>query len=58
MGGGNTRATQYEHLSPEELNSEKVDILGKQIWRVIPYGMKYKKRAIVGNISKGFARFS
>ena len=58
MGGGNTRATQYEHLSPEELNSEKVDILGKQIWRVIPYGMKYKNRAIVGIIANGLARFA
>jgi len=58
MGGGNTRATQYEHLTPEELNSEKVDVLGKQIWRVIPYGMKYKNRAIVGIIANGLARFA
>ena len=58
MGGGNTRATLYEHLTPEELNSEKVDVLGKQIWRVIPYGMKYKNRAIVGIIANGLARFA
>jgi len=58
MGAGNPRAAQHQHLSPEQLNSEKVDILGKQIWRVIPYGMKYKQRALVGILANGMARFA
>ncbi len=58
MGAGNPRAAQHQHLSPEQLNSEKIDILGKQIWRVIPYGMKYKQRAIVGILANGLARFA
>ena len=58
MGAGNKRAAQYDHLTPEELNTEKVDILGKQIWRVVPYGMKYKRRAIAGILANGAARFA
>ena len=58
MGAGNPRAAQYDHLSPEELNASKVDILGKQIWRVIPYGMNYKKRALTGILANGMARFA
>ena len=58
MGAGNPRAAQHQHLSPEQLNSDKIDILGKQIWRVIPYGMKYKKRALVGILANGLARFA
>jgi len=58
MGAGNPRSAQHQHLSPEQLNSEKVDILGKQIWRVIPYGMKYKQRALVGILANGMARFA
>ena len=58
MGAGNPRSAQYDHLSPEELNSAKVEILGKQIWRVIPYGLQYKKRALTGILANGMARFS
>ena len=55
MGAGNPRAAQYDHLSPEELNASKGDIMGKQIWRVIPYGMNYKKRALTGILANGMA---
>ena len=58
MGAGNPRSAQYDHLSPEELNSAKVEILGKQIWRVIPYGLQYKKRALTGILANGMARFA
>ena len=58
MGAGNPRAAQYDHLSPEQLNSKKIDILGKQVWRVIPYGMRYWKRAVTGILANGFARFA
>ena len=58
MGAGNPRAAQYDHLSPEELNSSKVEILGKQIWRIVPYGLQYKKRALAGILANGMAIFS
>ena len=58
MGAGNPRSAQYDHLSPEELNSAKVEILGKQIWRVVPYGLQYKKRALTGILANGMARFA
>ena len=58
MGAGHTRAKQYEHLTPEDLNSQKTDVLGKQIWRVIPYALSYKKRALTGIAANGVARFA
>ena len=58
MGAGNPRSTQYDHLSPEELNDSKVEVLGKQIWRVVPYGLQYKKRALTGILANGMARFA
>lgn len=58
MGAGHARSTQYQHLPPEELNEDKTEVLGKQIWRVIPYGLNYKKRALVGVLANGMARFA
>jgi len=58
MGAGHARATQYNHLSPEDLNDSKIEVLGKQIWRVIPYGMRYKTRALIGILANGLARFA
>jgi len=58
MGAGHARATQYDHLTPEDLNDQKVEILGKQIWRVIPYVLSYKKRALTGIAANGVARFA
>ena len=58
MGAGHARATQYDHLTPEDLNDQKVEILGKQIWRVIPYASSYKKRALTGVVANGIARFA
>ena len=58
MGAGHARATQYDHLTPEDLNDQKVEVLGKQIWRVIPYALSYKKRALTGIAANGVARFA
>ena len=58
MGAGHARATQYDHLTPEDLNDQKVEVLGKQIWRVIPYASSYKKRALTGVVANGIARFA
>ncbi len=58
MGAGNPRSAQYDHLSPDQLNQSKSGILGRQIWRVVPYGLRYKKRALTGIAANGMARFS
>ena len=58
MGAGHKRATQYEHLDPDALNDTKTEVLGKQIWRVIPYGFRYKRRALIGVLANGMARFA
>ena len=58
MAAGHARSTQYQHLPPEELNDSKTEVLGKQIWRVIPYGLSYKKRALTGVLANGMARFA
>ena len=58
MGAGHKRATQYEHLDPDALNDTKTEVLGKQIWRVIPYGFRYKMRALTGVLANGMARFA
>ena len=58
MGAGHARSAQYDHLSAEDLNSEKIEVLGKQIWRVIPYALSYKGRALAGMVSNGLARFA
>ena len=47
---------KQDHLSPEELN-EGTQVLGKQIWRVVPYAKRYPKRVLVGITSNAFARF-
>ncbi|MGY8754452.1 MAG: ABC transporter ATP-binding protein [Candidatus Poseidoniales archaeon] len=58
MGAGHVRAAQYDHLPVEDLNSDKTEILGKQIWRILPYARNYKQRAFVGILSNGLARFA
>ena len=57
MGAGNPRSVQHDHLAPEELNSQ-VSVLGKQIWRVLPYATNYKGRATLGILSNMMARFA
>ena len=58
MGAGHVRAAQYDHLSVEDLNSDKAEILGSQIWRILPYAGNYKQRAFIGIVSNGLARFA
>ena len=57
MGAGNPRARQYDHLDPEQLNPE-VQILGRQIWRVVNYAKPYWQRATAGIASNAMARMA
>jgi ATP-binding cassette subfamily B protein len=43
-------------MSPEDLN-EGAQVLGRQIWRVIPYAKKYPKRVATGIFANAAARF-
>ena len=43
-------------MSPEDLN-EGAPVLGRQIWRVVPYAKKYPKRVATGIFSNAAARF-
>ncbi|MCH1536980.1 MAG: ABC transporter ATP-binding protein [Candidatus Poseidoniales archaeon] len=43
-------------MSPEDLN-EGAQVLGRQIWRVVPYAKKYPKRVATGIFANAAARF-
>ena len=43
-------------MSPEDLN-EGAQLLGRQIWRVVPYAKKYPKRVATGIFANAAARF-
>ena len=43
-------------MSPEDIN-EGAEVLGKQIWRVIPYAKKYPGRVFTGIFANAAARF-
>ena len=42
-------------MTPDEINAQR-QVLGKQIWRVIPYAKKYPKRVIAGILGNFIAR--
>ena len=45
-----------DKMSPEDINGQ-TDVLGKQIWRIVPYAKKYPKRVAAGIFANGAARF-
>ena len=57
MGAGNPRAKQYDHLDPKQLNPE-VNILGRQIWRVVNYAKPYWRRGVAGIGTNALARMA
>ena len=42
-------------MTPDDINSQR-QVLGKQIWRVVPYAKKYPKRVVTGFMTNGIAR--
>ena len=55
MARGRGRAGAVDPMTPEELN-DQTQVLGKQVWRVIPYAKRYPKRLIAGFIGNACAR--
>ncbi len=53
---GSRSGNKQEHLKPEEINEDK-QIIGRQIWRVVPYAKRYPKRVTVGVLANAAARF-
>ena len=47
---------QGDKMSPEDINGG-TDVLGKQIWRIVPYAKKYPKRVASGVLANAAARF-
>ena len=42
-------------MSPDDIN-ENHQVLGRQVWRVIPYALRYPRRLIAGFIGNACAR--
>ena len=55
MSRRSNRGPKVETLEPEELN-ESVQVLGKQVWRVVPYAFRYPRRLLAGFIGNACAR--
>ena len=56
MSGRSNRGPKVQSLEPEQLN-EDTQVLGKQIWRVVPYAKKYPRRVMSGILANMAARF-
>ncbi|HJL59709.1 MAG TPA: ABC transporter transmembrane domain-containing protein, partial [Candidatus Thalassarchaeaceae archaeon] len=55
MARGHGRDEAVDLMTPEELN-DQTQVLGKQVWRVIPYAKRYPRRLIAGFIGNACAR--
>jgi len=55
MSRRSNRGPKVESLEPEELN-ESVQVLGKQVWRVVPYAFRYPRRLLAGFVGNACAR--
>ena len=55
MSRRSNRGPKVESLEPEELN-DSVEVLGKQVWRVVPYAFRYPRRLLAGFIANACAR--
>ena len=56
MARGRSHGPKSDVMAPEDIN-EDTQILGKQIWRVVPYAKKYPKRVMTGIFANAAARF-
>ena len=45
-----------DSMAPSEIN-EKSQVLGRQIWRVVPYAKRYPRRVLAGVLGNATARF-
>ena len=56
MTGGGVAKAKTDKMSPEG-DDEGADVLGKQIWRIVPYAKKYPGRVFSGIFANAAARF-
>ena len=56
MTAAHAAKAKSDKMSPEDIN-ESADVLGKQIWRIVPYAKKYPKRVFAGVFANAAARF-
>ena len=42
-------------MSPEDIN-DRVSVMGRQLWRVVPYALAYPRRLATGMLANAFAR--
>ena len=55
MTRGMSRSSKVDPMSPSSIN-EKTQIVGRQIWRVVPYAKRYPGRVFSGIFSNAMAR--
>ena len=48
-------SSKSDLMTPDEINGQR-QVLGKQIWRVVPYAKKYPKRVVTGFLANWIAR--
>ena len=54
-GHGTERTSKMDLMNPDD---DDTTVLGRQIWRVVPYATRYPGRLITGFLSNAFARAS
>ena len=55
MTRGMSRSSKVDPMSPSSIN-EKTQVVGRQIWRVVPYAKRYPRRVLAGFFSNAMAR--
>ncbi|MDE0869162.1 MAG: ABC transporter ATP-binding protein [Candidatus Poseidoniaceae archaeon] len=55
MSGHGSRGSKVQSLEPEEIN-EATQVLGSQVWRVVPYAFRYPRRLVAGFLGNACAR--
>ena len=56
MTGERAENAGEDKMSPQDVG-RGTDVLGRQIWRIVPYAKKYPKRAFTGIFANAAARF-
>lgn len=55
MTRGMSRSSKEDPMSPSSLN-KKTQVVGRQIWRVVPYAKRYPRRVLAGFFANAMAR--
>ena len=55
MTRGMSRSSKVDPMSPSSIN-DKTQVVGRQIWRVVPYAKRYPGRVLAGFFSNAMAR--